>query len=83
MQLKPGDLVETAGGKFGRVIYTFRMTVFVGFSRLGADDYVTGFLESDLRKVDLGNGHNNPSAPAAMFGHENADRYQSAACAVD
>jgi hypothetical protein len=52
MDLYPGDLVETTTGKVGRIISTFRMTAFVGFPRLGADDYVSGYLASELHKIE-------------------------------
>jgi hypothetical protein len=51
MELQPGDLVKTTTGKVGRVISTFRMTAFVSFPRFGSDDYVSGYLASELRKI--------------------------------
>jgi hypothetical protein len=77
MELYPGDLVETNTGKIGRIISTFRMTAFVGFPRLGADDYVSGYLASDLHKI----APDSALSAAATFQTE--DRYHSVLCAID
>jgi hypothetical protein len=77
MELSPGDLVETTTGKIGRIISTFRMTAFVGFPRLGADAYVSGYLASELHKIAP------DSALSAATTLQPEDRYNSAVCAVD
>lgn len=86
MDLMPGELVETKGGRIGRVIYAFRMTAFVGFPRVGADEFVSGYLASDLHRIDENDRCIIPChlpTPLAELCERIPDHYHSAALAVD